>query len=80
MILGQQTEENNEKTYIYDAALNALILGEKKDIMLKVSTVKTKTQLDFPLSSMQKLYAKCPQAFAVLPEELINEKSQDLEK
>lgn len=80
MILGQQTEENNEKNYIYDAAINALILGEKKDIMLKVSTVKTKSQLDFPLSSMQKLYAKCPQAFTVLPEELINEKSQDLEK
>ncbi|MBP3389905.1 MAG: hypothetical protein J6K71_01840 [Clostridia bacterium] len=80
MILGQQTEENNEKTYKYDASLNSMLLGSDKDIMLKVSAIKTKFQLDFPLSSMQKLYSKCPQAFTVLPEELINEKSEDLEK
>ena len=79
-ILGQQTEENNEKTFKYDAVLNCMLLGDDKDIMLKVSAIKTKSQLDFPLVSMQKLYSKCPQAFSVLPEELINKKSQDLEK
>lgn len=78
MILGQQTDENNEKTYKYDAALNSMLLGSDKDIMLKVSAIKTKSQLDYPLLALRNLYSKCPQAFKPVPKELFGE--NNLEK
>lgn len=78
MILGQQADENNEKTYKYDAALNSILLGNDKDIMFKVPAIKTKAQLDYPLLALRKLYNKYPQAFQPLPKEFCSE--NNLEK
>ena len=72
-IVGQKTQEYGKDVYKYDAVVNAMLLGEREERFLKVSSIKTKSQFDYPLLALRKLYSKCPQAFKPVPKELFGE-------
>lgn len=76
--LGQKIQEEDQAFYRYDAIINSLLLGIKEEKLLKVSEIKTKTQIDYPLLALKKLYQKHSQMF--LNVENYKNQEKDLEK